>query len=98
MLLKAVTGAERHAMRWALRDAGDGPLNPERCRQAAQALFRRVLSASIRGLSQDLEGGRAERNAVLANNWTTWYPRRHRLMIPDGGSTCWWGGRALPNL
>lgn len=37
-LLEAVTGAERHAMRWALRDAGDGPLSPERCRQAAAAL------------------------------------------------------------
>ena len=38
-LLAAVTGAERHAMRWALRDAGDGPLSPARCRQAAQVLF-----------------------------------------------------------
>ena len=39
VLLEAVNGAERHAMRWALRDVGDGPLNPQRCRQAAQALF-----------------------------------------------------------
>ena len=39
VLLEAVNGAERHAMRWALRDTGDGPLNPQRCRQAAQALF-----------------------------------------------------------
>ena len=39
VLLEAVTGAERHAMRWALRDVGDGPLSPERCHQAAQVLF-----------------------------------------------------------
>ena len=39
VLLEAVTGAERHAMRWALRDVGEGPLSPERCRQAAQVLF-----------------------------------------------------------
>lgn len=39
VLLAAVTGAERHAMRWALREAGDGPLSPERCRQAAQIMF-----------------------------------------------------------
>ena len=38
-LLESVSGAERHAMRWALRDTGDGPLSPERCRQAAQVLF-----------------------------------------------------------
>ena len=38
LLLEAVTGAERHAMRWALRDGGAGPLNPECCRQAAQAM------------------------------------------------------------
>ena len=38
-LLAAVTGAERHALRWALREAGDGPLSPERCHQAAQVLF-----------------------------------------------------------
>lgn len=39
ILLAAVTGAERHAMRWALREAGDVLLSPERCRQAAQVLF-----------------------------------------------------------
>ena len=38
-LLEAVTGAERHAVRWALRDAGEGPLSPERCRGAAKMLF-----------------------------------------------------------
>ena len=38
-LLAAVTGAERHALRWALRDAGEGPLSPEHCRRAAAALF-----------------------------------------------------------
>ena len=38
-LLEMVTGAERHALRWALRDAGEGPLSPERCRQAPQVLF-----------------------------------------------------------
>ena len=38
-LLAAVTGAERHALRWALRDAGEGPLSPEDCRQAAATLF-----------------------------------------------------------
>lgn len=37
--LAAATGAERHAMRWALRDAGEGPLSPQRCRQAAKVLF-----------------------------------------------------------
>ena len=37
-LLEAVTGPERHALRWALRDAGDAPVSPERCRQAAAAL------------------------------------------------------------
>ena len=39
VLLESVTGAERHAMRWALRDAGEGPLSPQRCRQAAKVLF-----------------------------------------------------------
>ena len=38
-LLEAVTGAERHALRWALRDVGSGPLSPQRCRQAAATLF-----------------------------------------------------------
>ena len=37
-LLESATGAERHAMRWALRDTGDGPLSPARCRQAVQVL------------------------------------------------------------
>lgn len=38
-LLAAATGAELHALRWALRDAGSGALSAERCRQAAAALF-----------------------------------------------------------
>ena len=37
-LLAGVAGAERRALQWALRDAGDAPLNPERCRAAAAAL------------------------------------------------------------
>ena len=38
-LLETATGAERLALRWALRDAGEGPLSAERCRQAAATLF-----------------------------------------------------------
>lgn len=38
-LLKTATGRpERHALRWALRDAGDAPVSPERCREAAASL------------------------------------------------------------
>lgn len=37
-LFEATTGPERRAMRWALRDDGDRPLTPERCREAARAL------------------------------------------------------------
>ena len=37
-LLEGVTGPERHALRWALRDAGDAPVSPERCRQAVADL------------------------------------------------------------
>ena len=33
-----LTGAERRALRWALRDDGDRPLSAERCREAAAAL------------------------------------------------------------
>ena len=33
-------GAEKRALRWALRDDGDRPLNAERCRQAAAHLAR----------------------------------------------------------
>ena len=39
-LLAAVTGPERRALGWALRDAGDDPLSPERCRAAAAELAR----------------------------------------------------------
>ena len=38
-LLAAATGAERHALRWALREAGEVPLSAEDCRQAATTLF-----------------------------------------------------------
>ena len=38
-LLEPVTGAELHAPRWVLRDAGEEPLSAERCRQAAATLF-----------------------------------------------------------
>ena len=38
-LLAAVTGVARHALRWALREARDGPLIPERCHHAAQVMF-----------------------------------------------------------
>ena len=37
-LLAGVTGAERRALAWVLRDVGDAPLSPERCRQAAREL------------------------------------------------------------
>ena len=37
-LVDLVTGAERRALRWALRDDGDRPLSPERCREVARAL------------------------------------------------------------
>ena len=33
-----VTGAARRALAWVLRDVGDAPLSPERCRQAAREL------------------------------------------------------------
>ena len=45
VLLEAVTGAERHAMRWALRDVGEGPLSPERCRQGRSSPVCRPMSA-----------------------------------------------------
>ena len=32
-LFARVDGPERRALRWALRDAGDAPLNTERCRE-----------------------------------------------------------------
>ena len=39
-MLETATGAERHALRWALRGAGEGPLSArKRCRQAAATLF-----------------------------------------------------------
>ena len=38
-LLEATTGPERRALRWALRDDGDRPLSPERCRAAAAELL-----------------------------------------------------------
>ena len=37
-LLAGVTGAARRALAWVLRDVGDVPLSPERCRQAAREL------------------------------------------------------------
>ncbi|MDE0227786.1 MAG: hypothetical protein OXJ62_02895 [Spirochaetaceae bacterium] len=37
-LIDGVSGAERRALRWALRDAGDRPLSAERCRAAAVEL------------------------------------------------------------
>ena len=37
-LLAGVTGAERRALAWVVRDVGDAPLSPERCRQAAREL------------------------------------------------------------
>ena len=42
-LLAGVAGAERRALAWALRDVGDAPLSPERCRQAARELEARSL-------------------------------------------------------
>ena len=38
VLFEATTGPERRALRWALRDDGDRPLTPERCREAARDL------------------------------------------------------------
>ena len=38
VLLREVTGPERRALAWALRDAGTAPVSAERCRQAAAAL------------------------------------------------------------
>ena len=37
-LLAGVTGAERRALAWVVRDVGAAPLSPERCRQAAREL------------------------------------------------------------
>ena len=37
-LLREVSGPERRALAWALRDAGEAPLSAERCRQAAAEL------------------------------------------------------------
>ena len=37
-LVAGVRGAERRALRWALRDADDRPLSAERCRAAAVEL------------------------------------------------------------
>ena len=37
-LADRLTGAERRALRWALRDDGDRPLSAERCREAADEL------------------------------------------------------------
>ena len=45
-LLEGVTGAERRAMVWALRDVGDTPLSPERCRQAARELEAESLGSA----------------------------------------------------
>ena len=42
-LLDSVTGAERRALAWALRDVGDAPLSPERCEQAARELEAKNL-------------------------------------------------------
>lgn len=38
-LIEAATGPEKRALRWALRDDGDRPLSPERCRAAAAELL-----------------------------------------------------------
>ena len=45
-LLNGVTGAERRALAWALRDVGDAPLSPERCEQAVRELEAKNLGAA----------------------------------------------------
>ena len=44
-LLASVSGPQRRALRWALRDAGDRPLSATRCRAAAAA------AAALKALS-----------------------------------------------
>ena len=76
VLLEAVTGAERHAMRWALRDVGDGPLSPERCHQAAQVLFAARMSAVGRRILAGFSG------FDPASCWWSWCsPRRGTMRV-----------------
>ena len=47
-LLEAVTGPERHALSWALRDDADRPLSAERCR-AGTAELARLTTGDLAG-------------------------------------------------
>jgi len=64
-LIEGVSGAERRALQWALRDAGDLPLSPERCRAAAVELDSLTSSSIGEPALPALGGGRRAELASL---------------------------------
>lgn len=54
-LLATVSGAERQALSWALRNAGEGRLTPARCRQVARELSVKPAPAQLDLFDPDAE-------------------------------------------